>query len=83
MAIPKDTKFEGDRIMKSKKRLMMFAFLFPLMLVFGILINLVYSVNYDEFPGIDWPVAILLAVFLDLFFTWRYRRDLKDDQKTT
>ena len=69
--------------MKSKKRLMMFAFLFPLMLVVGILINLVYSLNYHEFPGIDWPVAILLALVLDLFFTWRYRRDLKDDQKTT
>ena len=69
--------------MKSKKRLMMFAFLFPLMLVVGILINLVYSLSYHEFPGIDWPVAVSLAVLLDLFFTWRYRRDLKDDQKTT
>ena len=69
--------------MISKKRLTMFAFLFPLMLVVGILISLVYSMNYDDFPGINWPVAVALAVFLDLFFTWRYRRDLRDDQKTT
>jgi len=69
--------------MKSKKRLMMFAFLFPLMLVIGILISLVYSLNYEDFPGINWPVAVALAVFLDLFFTWRYRRDLKGDQKIT
>jgi hypothetical protein len=69
--------------MKSKKRFTMFAFLFPLMLVIGILISLVYSLNYDDFPGINWPVAVALAVLLDLFFTWRYRGDLKDDQKTT
>ena len=69
--------------MKSKKRLMMFAFLFPLMLVIGILISLVYSLNYEDFPGINWPVAVALAVFLDLFFSLRYRRVLKGDQKIT
>jgi len=82
-AIPKDTKFEGDIIVKLKKVLTLLAFLFPIGLIIGILVSFIYSLNYHEDPHVDWLVALSLAVIFSLFFTWYNRRELKGEQKTS
>ena len=67
--------------MTTKKRLILFAIQFPIMLVVGILLYFAYSMRVHDEPRIDWVVAILLAVALDVAITLLNKRDEKHHQK--
>ena len=64
--------------MTSKKRMIMFAFQFPVTLLLGILFTFAYSMRAHEEPSIDWLVAVLLAIALDIVLTlWNMRDEKK------
>ena len=71
------TKLQGDDNMNPRKVLILLAFLFPISLIIGILISLIYTSYYYESPEVNWPIALSFAVLMTLFFTWYNRSELK------
>lgn len=69
--------------MDSKKRLLLFAFQFPIALVIGVGLYFAYSMRVHDQPTIDWVVAVAIAVALDVFFTWRNTRHEKPEEKVS
>ncbi len=63
--------------MTANKRYTLFLFQLPIMLLVGILLSFAYSTQVDEQPGIDWLVAIVLALVMDVGVTLLNRRDEK------
>ena len=49
---------------------------FPVALLVGILLTFAYSMQVHEHPGVDWSIAIAIAVVFDVGATWlQNRRD--------
>jgi hypothetical protein len=67
--------------MKTRKPLVLFVLLFPITFVVGLLGNLVYSLRSHANPGIDWLVVLVIALVLDLVFTWYNRREISSQNK--
>lgn len=63
--------------MKLKKVLILLTFLFPISLIIGILVSLIYTSYYHGSPQVNWPIALSLAVLMTIFFTWYNRGELK------
>ena len=64
--------------MFSKKRIMLMAFQFPVALLIGILLTFAYSMRVHEHPGVDWPIAIAIAIVFDVAITWLQHRNHKE-----
>ena len=61
--------------MTSKKRLILFALQFPITLLVAALLYFAYSLQVHDQPRIDWIVAFIVAVMLDVVITAINRRD--------
>lgn len=69
--------------MISKKRFILFAVQFPIMLVVGALLYFAYSMRVHDLPRVDWVIAIALAVVLDVVVTLLNKRDESRQHKTS
>lgn len=69
--------------MTSKKRLILFAIQFPIMLLVGALVYFAYSMRVHDQPRVDWIIAIALAVVLDVVVTLLNKRDEARQHKTS
>jgi hypothetical protein len=63
--------------MKSNKQFAFFLFQLPVCLLVGVLLSFAYSMRVHDQPSVDWLVALLLAIGLDVLFTWRNSREEK------
>ena len=63
--------------MISKKRVTLFLFQLPITFLVGVLLTFAYSMRVDDRPEIDWAVAVILAVVIDLVVTLLNKRDEK------
>ena len=61
--------------MQSNKRLAFFLLQLPICLLVGVLLSFAYSMRAHDQPSIDWPIALLLGIGLDVLFTWRNSRE--------
>jgi hypothetical protein len=68
---------KGVDTMKSKKTLVFFLFQLPICLLVGILLSFAYSMQAHDEPSINWVIALLLALAMDVLFTWRSSREEK------
>jgi hypothetical protein len=69
--------------MTFKKRLIWFAFQFPITLIVAVGIYFAYSMQVHDQPTIDWVAAVAIAVALDALFTWRHTRHEKHEEKVS
>lgn len=69
---------KGDLLMFSKKSIMLMAFQFPVTLLVGVLLTFAYSMQIHEHPGVNWPIAIALAIVFDVVATWLQNRHDKE-----
>jgi len=67
--------------MNSKKRWILFAIQFPMTLLIGVLLYFAYSMQVHDQPNIDWVVAFVLAILLDVVITLINRRDEQHQHK--
>ncbi len=68
--------------MTAKKRLILFLLQLPITLIVGALLTFGYSVRVHDRPGVDWVVAIILGVLLDVVVTLLNKRDERRHQQT-
>jgi len=68
--------------MNFRKSLIFFSILFPLMLAIGLLVTFAFSLQFHENFRVDWLAAVIIALVLDIFFTWREGRDAKKQKGT-
>jgi hypothetical protein len=68
--------------MFTKRRVALFALQFPMTLLIGTLLYFAYSLRVHDQPTVDWVIAILLALGLDVVITWLNGRDERRKQKT-
>ena len=61
--------------MTSKKRFVLFLLQFPITFLVGILLTLAYSIRAHDQPAVDWTIAIILGIVIDLVFTALNKRD--------
>ncbi len=61
--------------MDLKKRFILFSVQFPIMLLVGILLSFGYSLKFSDEPGVDWLMAVALAVALWAVVTFVNKRD--------
>jgi hypothetical protein len=73
---------QGEDHMVTKRRLTLFALQFPMTLLVGALLYFAYSLRVHDNPTVDWVVAIVLALVLDVVITWLNGRDERRRQKT-
>jgi Ca2+/Na+ antiporter len=63
--------------MDTKKSPILFAFVFPLTFIIGILVSVLIGLRFHENVQLDWLVVFAVAIVLDLLITWRQNRDEK------
>lgn len=68
--------------MITRRRLYLFALQFPIALIVGALLYFAYSMRVHEQPSIDWLVAVILALLIDVVITLMNKRDEKRHQHT-
>jgi hypothetical protein len=73
--------YRGGTMMFTKKRIIFFSILLLPMLIVSALLNFVYSLNSHDYLQVNWLLVIILALVLDVFFTWMQTR--KDTGKKT
>ncbi len=61
--------------MTSRKRLVLFLLQLPITLIVGILLTFGYSIRFHDQPSVDWVVAVILGVVLDIVVTLLNKRD--------
>ena len=67
--------------MDTKKKLFLFAVIFPFTFVIGVLVSFVFSLQFQESVELNWLLVFGIAVVFDLGITWRFSRDQKDQQQ--
>ena len=65
----------------TKKKLFLFAVIFPFTFVIGVLVSFVFSLQFQESVELNWLLVFGIAVVFDLGITWRFSRDQKDQQQ--
>ena len=67
--------------MDTKKKLFLFAVIFPFTFVIGVLVSFVFSLQFQENVELNWLLVFCIAIAFDLGITWRFSRDQKDQQQ--
>jgi putative flippase GtrA len=65
----------------TKKKLFLFAVIFPFTFVIGVLVSFVLSLQFQEHVDLNWLLVFAIAILFDLGITWRFSRDQKDQQQ--